>query len=196
MQTLNREAWLGMMTEQYLKPHFQAKGYTIPDNIRMSCSLTSTKKSIGQCWSSLNSGDNHFEIFISPKISDSSRVTDILIHELAHAVVGIRAGHKKPFADCAKSVGLEGKMTATTATAELKTTIAEWVAELGEYPHAPLTESGIKKQTTRQLKCVCKSCGYQVYTSRKWLEIAMPKCPNENCWEGFNEPMTTESTDD
>ena len=191
MQTLNREAWLGMMTEQYIKPHFQAKGYTIPDNIRMSCSLTSTKKSIGQCWSSLNSGDNHFEIFISPKISDSSRVTDILIHELAHAVVGIKAGHKKPFADCAKSVGLEGKMTATTATTELKATIAEWVAELGEYPHAPLTESGIKKQTTRQIKCSCKSCGYQVYTSRKWIELAMPICPDSNC-DNYEFPMTEE----
>jgi len=195
MQTLNREAWLGMMTEQYIKPHFQAKGYTIPNNIRMSCSLTSTKKSIGQCWSNLNSGDNHFEIFISPKISDSSRVIDILIHELAHAVVGIRAGHKKPFADCAKSVGLEGKMTATTATTELKVTISQWVAELGEYPHAPLTESGIKKQTTRQLKCVCKSCGYQVYTSRKWIELAMPICPDSGC-DSYEFPMTTESTED
>ena len=87
-------------------------------------------------------------------------------------------------------------MTATTATEELKATIAEWVSELGEYPHAVLTESGIKKQTTRQIKCSCKHCGYQVYTSKKWLEIAMPKCPDENCWEGFNEPMTTESTDD
>ena len=195
MQTLNREAWLGMMTEQYIKPHFQAKGYTIPNNIRMSCSLTSTKKSIGQCWSNLNSGDNHFEIFISPKISDSSRVIDILIHELAHAVVGIRAGHKKPFADCAKSVGLEGKMTATTATTELKVTISQGVAELGEYPHAPLTESGIKKQTTRQLKCVCKSCGYQVYTSRKWIELAMPICPDSGC-DSYEFPMTTESTED
>ena len=191
MQLLNREGWLNLITEQHIKPHFESKGYTIPDNIRMSCSLTSTKKSIGQCWSSLNSGDNHFEIFISPKISDSSRVTDILIHEIVHAVVGIKAGHKKPFADCAKSVGLEGKMTATTATTELKATIAEWVAELGEYPHAPLTESGIKKQTTRQLKCVCNACGYQVYTSKKWIELAMPICPDSDC-ERFERPMTEE----
>jgi hypothetical protein len=196
MQLLNREGWLNLITEQHIKPHFESKGYKVPDNIRMSCSLTSTKKSIGQCWSSKNSGDNHFEIFISPKISNSSRVTDILIHEICHAVVGIKAGHKKPFADCAKAVGLTGKMTATVATDELKATIAQWVEDMGEYPHAPLTESGIKKQTTRQLKCSCNHCGYQVYTSRKWLEIAMPKCPNENCWEGFNEPMTTESTDD
>jgi hypothetical protein len=195
MQLLNREGWLNLITEQHIKPHFESKGYTIPDNIRMSCSLTSTKKSIGQCWSNKNSGDNHFEIFISPKISDSNRVTDILIHEIVHAVVGLKAGHKKPFADCAKAVGLEGKMTATTATEELKATIAQWVEDMGEYPHAPLTESGIKKQTTRQLKCVCNACGYQVYTSKKWIEIALPICPDSDC-ERFERPMTEEVKDE
>ena len=195
MQLLNREGWLNLITEQHIKPHFESKGYTIPDNIRMSCSLTSTKKSIGQCWSSKNSGDNHFEIFISPKISDSSRVTDILIHEIVHAVVGIKAGHKKPFADCAKAVGLEGKMTATTATEGLKATIAQWISEMGEYPHAPLTESGIKKQTTRQLKCVCNACGYQVYTSKKWIEIALPVCPDSDC-DKYGSSMTEEIKDE
>ena len=112
MQTLNREAWLGMMTEQYIKPHFTAKGYTIPDNIRMSCAFTSkgaTGKRIGECWSNESSQDSTFEIFIHPAIADSSRVADILIHELVHATVGLQAGHGKAFKQCAQSVGLTGK---------------------------------------------------------------------------------------
>lgn len=189
MQTLNREAYLNHITNTYIRNHFAKAGYTIPQNVRMSCSLTSTKKSIGQCWSSVASEDNTFEVFIHPKIADSSRVIDILIHELCHATVGIEAGHKKPFADCAKSVGLEGKMTATVASEELKQTIAMWIAEAGEYPHAPLMESGIKKQSTRMIKCICAGCDYQVYTSRKWLEIALPVCPDENCYD-HNQPMT------
>ena len=64
MQALNREAYLNYITDTYARPHFQAKGYTIPANVRMSCSLTSRKKAIGQCWSSEASEDKHFEIFI------------------------------------------------------------------------------------------------------------------------------------
>lgn len=184
MQTLNREAWLGLLTEQYIKPHFEAKGYTIPDNVRMSCAFTSrgaSGKRIGECWSNESSQDGTFEIFIHPAIADSKRVADILIHELVHATVGLEAGHGKQFKQCAVAVGLTGKMTATIATEELKATIGEWVAELGEYPHATLSSNGIKKQSTRMIKCVCSDCGYQVYTSRKWIEVALPTCPNYEC---------------
>jgi len=179
--TTNRETYLNYITDTYVRDHFKAKGYTIPANVRMSCSLTSTKKAIGQCWSSLNSADNHFEIFISPKVADSVEVIDILIHELVHATVGIKAGHKAPFKACAIAVGLESKMTSASANADLKATIQSWVDEAGQYPHAPLTQSGIKKQSTRMLKCVCSKCGYQVYTSKKWIEVVPPSCPDNEC---------------
>jgi hypothetical protein len=181
MQTNNRETWLNQLTSQFLAPHFEQAGYTIPANVRMACSLTSKKKHIGECWSSIASQDNHFEIMIVPSIADSSRVADILIHELCHAVVGIQAGHGKAFKQCALAVGLEGKMTATIASEGLKAKIAQWVQVLGEYPHAPLMQSNIKKQSTRMIKCVCLACDYQVYTSNKWIEIAMPTCPNDEC---------------
>jgi hypothetical protein len=195
MQTLNREAYLNFITDNYIRDHFKSRGYTIPDNVRMSCSLTSTKKAIGQCWSSLNSADNHFEIFISPKVADSVEVIDILIHELVHATVGIKAGHKAPFKACALAVGLEGKMTSASAGDVLKATIQAWVDEAGQYPHAPLTQSGIKKQSTRMLKCACQSCGYQVYTSRKWIELALPVCPDYDC-EKYGSSMTVELPDE
>ena len=181
MQALNREAYLNYITDTYARPHFASKGYTIPENVRMSCSLTSTKKAIGECWSNLASGDNHYEIFIAPKIADSVMAIDILIHELVHATVGIKAGHKAPFKKCANAVGLIGQMRSAGASPELKAIIQSWVDEAGQYPHAPLTQSGAKKQTTRQIKCVCSHCGYQVYTSKKWIEIAKPVCPDVDC---------------
>ena len=189
MQTLNREAYLNYITDTYARPHFQAKGYTIPDRVRMSCSLTSSKKHIGECWSNANSEDNHCEIFISPKVADSVEVIDILIHELCHATVGNKAGHGVIFKKCANAVGLEGQMRSASAGAELKAIIQSWVAEAGDYPHAPLTSSGIKKQTTRQIKCVCSHCGYQVYTSKKWIEVSLPTCPDSDC-EAFGWNMT------
>jgi hypothetical protein len=198
MQTLNREAWLGMMTEQYIKPHFQAKGYTIPENVRMSCAFTSrgaSGKRIGECWSNKSSEDNTFEIFIHPAISDSNRVADILIHELVHATVGLQAGHGKSFKQCATSVGLTGKMTATIATEELKAIIEQWIAELGQYPHATLSSNGIKKQSTRMIKCVCSKCDYQVYTSKKWIEVSIPVCPDVDC-EAYNWNMTVNLPED
>lgn len=194
-QTNNRETWLNQITAKHIAPHFEAQGYTLPENVRMSCSLTSHKKAIGQCWSSIASQDNHFEIFIHPSIAESNRVVDILIHELAHAVVGIQAGHGKVFKRCAESVGLTGKMTATIATPELNMTISEWVQDMGEYPHAPLTQSGIKKQSTRMIKCVCSKCDYQVYTSKKWIEIAKPVCPDIDC-EANGWEMTVNLPDD
>ena len=191
----NRETWLNLITDKHIRNHFNNAGYTIPDNVRLSCSLTSTKKAIGQCWSSIASEDNHFEIFIHPSIAESNRVVDILIHELCHAVVGIEAGHKTPFKLCAEAVGLTGKMTATIATPELNEQITEWVSDMGEYPHAPLVQSGIKKQSTRMIKCVCSRCDYQVYTSKKWIEVSIPVCPDVDC-EAYNWNMTVNLPDD
>ena len=68
-------------------------------------------------------------------------------------------------------------MTATEAGEELKGRLNALVEQLGEYPHALLTESG-KKQSTRMIKCECYSCGYIARTSSKWIEEAgAPICP-------------------
>jgi hypothetical protein len=81
------------------------------------------------------------------------------------------------FAKVAKAFGLEGKMTATVAGAELTERLNALVEQLGEYPHALLKESG-KKQSTRMIKCECYSCGYIARTSSKWIEQAgAPICP-------------------
>jgi len=182
---MNRETWLNNVMNLYLKDHFRVVGYDLPKNVRLTCGLPSRKafgqkrKTIGQCWSDNASQDGHYEIMISPTIADNETVTATLIHELVHATVGLKAGHGAIFRKCAVAVGLEGKMTATTASEKLKETMKEWFSFVGDYPHAVLSgmTDGIKKQSTRMIKCECEECGYTVRTSQKWLAVATPKCP-------------------
>lgn len=180
----NREQWLNLMANKYIRPMFASKGYTIPTNVRLSCSLASggihTKKhqkrfTLGECYSPTMSGDNTIEIMIVPTLADSSRVIDVLVHELCHATVGNVNGHNSIFGACARAVGLEGKLTSTKAGEWLSALIAEWIATEGEYPHATLS-TRYKKQSTRMYKCDC-ACGYTMRISSKWLKIATPRCP-------------------
>jgi hypothetical protein len=188
--TTNRETWLNAITSQFIRPHFEKAGYTIPDNIRMSCAFSTkgahTKSHqktfvMGQCISPRASGDNHHEIIIVPSLSESIDVVGTLIHELCHATVnGDHAshGHDHVFKQCANAVGLVGKMTSTGESEELKALILEWVNELGQYPHASL-DVKLRKQTTRMYKTVCRNggCGYTMRISSKWLKVAVPACP-------------------
>ena len=180
---MTRENWLQSATEE-LRTLFKQCGEEIPTQVRSSCgfpsksALSNKNRRIGECWSARASADQHAEIFISPTISDSSRVLDILAHELIHAVHP-NAGHGKAFKRTATAIGLEGKMTATVAGAKFKEWAEPVLARLGAYPHADLVPSNAqKKQTTRMLKCFCPECGYTVRVAGKWLEaMGAPMCP-------------------
>jgi hypothetical protein len=190
--TLTREQWLSQATEE-LRALFKQHGDTIPTQVRSSCgfpsksALASKNRRIGECWSSAASADSHAEIFISPTISDSARVLDILAHELIHAVHP-GDGHGKKFGKTARAIGLEGKLTATVAGAKFTAWATPVLARLGAYPHADLVPSNAqKKQTTRMLKCVCSDCGYTVRVAGKWLaDMGAPHCPEHG-------EMSTES---
>src|SRR5437879_517916 len=99
------------------------------------CSQKPTDRRI---WSNTRSGDDHFEILVSPVIADSMRVAGILAHELIHASVGVQHGHKGPFRQMAKALGLEGKMTATTEGEAFKRLLTPILEAVGPYPHAEL----------------------------------------------------------
>ncbi len=173
----NREAWLNaahvLINDEIFKPLDQP----LPKKLRISCAFpsirsTSTKnKRIGECWSSKASSDGTVEVFISPLLDDAVHVLDITVHEDVHAVVGTECGHKGPFAKLARQVNLEGKLTATTAGPELTKTLKSIAKKLGSYPHAKLNpaENGIKKQTTRMIKCICPDTGYVARTTAKWI---------------------------
>lgn len=192
--------------EQYLtaavakaRTHFEAKGWTIPKNVRVSCGLPSTKafatrkRAIGEAWASTASADQHFEIFVSPTIDDATQVLATLVHELVHVTVGLDAGHRGKFILCAKDVGLLGPWTMSKASDELADKLNKWRESLGDYPHRALEKmtNNRKKQTTRLVKCYCEECGYTIRTTMKWLLTAVPACPNRECKANL-QPMTAD----
>lgn len=172
-----REAWLQAFADK-ARPHFEAAGAPIPSNVRCSIGFSSKgvrSNRIGECWADVVSQDQHFEIFIVPALqSDSARIADILTHELVHAAVGIAAGHGPKFRKVATALGLEGKMTATTAGDRWREWALPILEELGPLPGASLggsaASSAPKKQTTRMLKVECPDCGFSFRTTAKHLE--------------------------
>ena len=194
MAKLNREAWLTAVATE-LEALFTQRGVKLP-KYRVTCGWPSSKalsaanRRIGECWSDKASADGRHEIIVSMCLTDPMRVAGVMAHEMVHAAVGIPAGHKKPFRDLAVSIGLEGKMTATTEGDVFKKAVRPMLKRVGRYPHGQLdaTLSGRKKQTTRMLKASCPECGYTVRTTAKWIEVAVPTCPDADC-EHYGGPM-------
>ena len=184
-----REAWLVMVIDTIMRPLFKRRaGVVLPDNIRVAVGFPSTgrnNKRIGECWSSTASADKHYEIFIHIGLDSVQRALDVLVHELVHVAVGLAAGHGKAFKTCAVKVGLQGKMTATTASPELAEFLKKALELLPAYPGARLATEGDsnkpKKQGTRMLKAECDCCGYTFRLTRKWAALGLPSCV---CGEG------------
>lgn len=180
LKTLTREEWLQAGING-LKGMFAEIGESIPEvyvSVGFPKGSRGKGKTIGQCHPAILSGDEKAHVFIHPCLTDSAQVLAVLAHELIHALDNCESGHKGRFAKVAKAFGLDGKMTATTAGADLVERLNVLIALLGEYPHATLTESDKGKQSTRMIKCECEECGYVVRTSRKWIdEMGAPICP-------------------
>lgn len=176
-----REEWLLKFAHE-LRPDFEAIGSPIPEKLRVTCgwpsksARPSKNRTIGEAWPISCSADEHHEVFISPCLSDLVEVGATLVHELVHTAVGCKHGHKKPFKRAAIAIGLTGKMTATNAGDALADRIKAIGEKIGPYPHARLDLSGLKKQSTRQLKVECPKCGYICRTTAKWLAVGTPTC--------------------
>lgn len=166
-----------------LRSVFDALNHPLPAQIRVACGFPSNNarsaknRAVGQHWSGKASADGTHEILISPVIADPVRVLGILVHELAHAATD-GDGHKGRFPALVRSLGLEGKPTATVEGDKFKQEYAALLTDLGEYPHAELNAGVNRKvQSTRMLKASCPHCGYTVRLSAKWASIALPDCP-------------------
>jgi hypothetical protein len=194
-----REGWLEDAVDR-LRPDFitgitaQARNNrwagtqtALPETVRVSIGFPSKNalgrrnRSIGQCWDGAAAGDSIAQVYISPLLEDPVEVLAVLVHELVHAAIGCRHGHKAPFKRAALRMGLEGKMTATTAGAELRVRLAELADALGEFPHSKLSPTTPdKKQTTRLLKVACLHCepNYIARVTQKMLDAhGAPICP-------------------
>jgi len=186
MSYKTREAWLNAFAKAAC-PMFKKMGSPLPGNIRVSIGFTSKGargKAIGQCFADTCSADGQYEIFVSPQLPDSSRIADILTHELVHAAVGLHEKHGKKFARLASALGLEGKMTATVAGDFWHSWADKIIAKLGPIPHAELSSTTVtteKKQTTRLIKCECPECGFVFRAAASWLECGELRCPDASC---------------
>lgn len=178
-----REEWLVAFAKQ-VEPLIRERCSLSPTPYRIACGWPSKggrpkkHRRIGECW--VQHRDGLSDIFISPTLDDVREVTETAAHELLHAFLPKDAGHRKPFSQAAKKLGLEGKPTETVAGDELWERLSAIADELGPYPHKAITPSGPTQQV-RNLKFVCPECGYIGRTSAFWLDsVGPPICPQCN----------------
>lgn len=183
MTIINREDWLSAAVSE-LRPFFEAVGKPLPKNVRVTCGFPSNAKrsgAIGECWADTVSADQTFEVLISPVLDDPLRVFDVLVHELCHSTAGAM-NHGLNFQSVAAQMHLVPSPTkagwkATSRGDSFIPTFGVIVDSLGAYPHAALTMNTKKVQSTRMLKAVCPSCGYNVRLTAKWAALGLPSCP-------------------
>lgn len=139
-----REEWLQRAVQLIARDIFEDKGYTMPDRLAISVGFPKGGgrgcKAIGQCWDPKVTHDGTTHIFICPTLGDAMRVLDVVVHEVIHAMVGLKCGHRGAFKKLATEVGLEGKMTATVVTpgSDLHRKLASIYTALGPYPHSQM----------------------------------------------------------
>src|SRR5215467_9646698 len=111
-KALTREQWLQHATS-YVRRAVAKRGVVVPE-VKVSCSWPGggdSKKRIGECWARAASKAHINEVFISPRIEESSKVMSILTHELAHAVLDCKHGHGREFEMTGMLMFLDGKTT-------------------------------------------------------------------------------------
>ena len=174
-----REEWLNTMLHKHIAPLLARHGATVPKDCKVSVGFPgggSARKRIGECWPRSRSSLKVNEIFLNPAVKDVSKLVDVLIHEAIHAADDCASGHKGFFFKTAKSVGLEGKMTATVAGPVLREWITSKIEDMPKFDYGSLDLSNRKKQTTRMVKVECMDCGYTLRTTQKWIDVGLPTC--------------------
>lgn len=202
MSAQTREEWLATVAAA-MWPWFKHVGFTKMPPMKFSCGFTSKgarSKRIGECHPMGASASKVHEIFIHPMLSDPIEVAQVVCHEAVHAYAGLQHKHGGEFKRVAKALGLAGKMTATYAGPEFIERVKPLLENVGPYPHGTLGSgsdakdpSSGPKQKTKMLKVVCSGCDYTLWTTRKWLDIAVPKCPAKFC-SRFGKQMTAPET--
>lgn len=182
--TTSREDWLNKAGLLICNELIEAKTTLTTDRaIRISLAPMRSKH-LGACYPAIRSSDGANEILITIHCDDSLAVLAVLVHELIHAYDDCASKHRGAFRTAALAVGLEGKMTATTAGPGLTTLLNEYVELLGPIPHAAL--SHVQKDKGRNNnKLICNDCGFQANLSAKWAYqiiagFACPVCFSHN----------------
>jgi len=152
--------------------------------VKYSCSLLdgglTASRAGAHCHYAQSTGNGYHEIRMGVELggrkkkAESSRVADILLHEMIHTI-SYGHGHKGLFRWCAVGVGLEGKMTSTVASKECKEKIdGEVLKVLGRYPHkaVKLLHRGQRGKGSPLKKCYCRFCEINFRMSHKNISLA------------------------
>lgn len=177
---ITREQWLNECAELILDEIIRPV-WTVREDLKIKVSVgfapnsrpDSKRAPIGFCLRSTCSEEGFSEIFIVPKINDSAQVLYVLAHELIHAVDDCKHGHKGPFVELARRIGLVGPATATVAGPELAAKLAQYIDMLGPIPHARVNLTSQAKQVNRNLLVRCDHCGFKFNTSKTQIEIVL-----------------------
>lgn len=184
---MNREQWLTAMIEQ-IRPMLGVAHGSLAEKVRVSVGFPSRRglaaknRVIGQCWGPQSSEDGVPTILISPTIETGLRAAGVLLHELVHATVGTKEGHKGEFVALGREVGLVKPWTSAMPNEETNAILTGMISTVGDYPHVPLVPKGDgtdgpKKQGTRLVKVICPDCGCPIRMTRRWIDAgAMPTC--------------------
>lgn len=155
VESLNRESWLSQVAAM-MAPRFAELGHPLPPfRVALGWSSSGMDAPVtGECWSNETSADNHFEIFLTPRRSNSEQVACTLAHELTHAAVGLSHGHKGDFAKVAMALGFKRPLTEAQQPEKLLEWIRPMIDKLGQFPHAEIRpRSGISlRKATRRVK--------------------------------------------
>tara|TARA_R100000935_G_C2806294_1_gene152844 strand:+ start:294 stop:905 length:612 start_codon:yes stop_codon:yes gene_type:complete len=184
---INRETWLNLMIDKAV-PMFDNAGFEISEIrsiLKVACGFPPNTR-VGTKFTTLGchinpkaSASGYHEIYIHPETSDSVKVVDILIHELAHAMQtekypDAKQSHGKEFKNICKALTMTGnkKYKFASASVELLKTIQLWVDAIGKYPHAIVSlNANRKKQSTRNHKVECYDCKWSFRCSTKNIDM-------------------------
>jgi len=179
----DREAWLNALVSE-LSPFVAEQGYHAAENVRITCGFGSGgtrikegSPQLSESWDTSRSGDAHYEIMISPTLSDQMDVAVQVVRQVCRIATGLDQGIRGGFTALAAGLHLEAPFSNPVSGDAFRVAYAPVLALLGEYPHSALDASKRAKQSTRMIKCVCAGCGYTVRVSQKWLALGAPVCP-------------------
>lgn len=180
--------WLEQATQELQKRVFAPAKLQVPKKLRINVgSMTGRgdrNHTLGCCYrSDVAHGVNMITLNISTTdAKNSSRVLDVLAHELIHAIDDNKHGHKAEFKKMATAIGLTGQMTATIATPELKKTLDCIVKKIGKFPTQAVSLAGLPKDVCRMINLVCEgtdkqSCDHSLRLNKQRLyEIVNNSC--------------------
>lgn len=136
------------------------------------------QRAISQCWPKRCTVTSHLTILISPLLGKPVEVLTVLLHELIHASVGMRCGHRGAFQTVAIAAWMISPMDSTQAGKELAHRLYDLAESIGEFPHVRLNAQAIederKKQKMRLRLYECDSCGQKMRATSDTMHDRRP----------------------